>query len=129
MTFRKFNPKTVAAPAATYVHGLEVPANARLFFVAGQTGMRPDGSIPESIEEQSDQAWKNVSAILAEAGMGIGDLVKVTSFVTKAENLRKYGAVRDKHLGDHRPTTTLLVVSALARPEYLVEVEAIAAKV
>lgn len=49
--FRKFNPKTIAPPAATYVHGLEVPPGARLFFVAGQTGMRPDGSVPESIEE------------------------------------------------------------------------------
>ena len=127
--FRKFNPKTIAPPAATYVHGLEVPPNARLLFVAGQTGMRPDGSVPGSIEEQSDQVWRNISAILAEGGMGIGDLVKVTSFVTKAENLKQYGAVRDKYLGDHRPTTTLLVISGLARPEYLVEVEAIAAKV
>lgn len=129
MMLRKFNPKSIAPPAATYVHGLEVPPNARLLFVAGQTGMRPDGSIPASIEEQADQTWKNVSAILAEGGMGIGDLVKVTSFVIGANNLKKYGAVRDKYLGDHRPTTTLLVVSGLARPEYLVEVEALAAKV
>lgn len=127
--FRKFNPKTIAPPAATYSHGLEVPSNARLLFVAGQTGMRPDGSVPAAIEEQSDEVWKNISAVLAEGGMGIGDLVKVTSFVTKAENLKKYGAVRDQYLGDHRPATTLLVVSALARPEYLVEVEAIAAKI
>lgn len=127
--FRKFNPKVIAPPAATYVHGLEVPPNARLLFVAGQTGVRPDGSIPNSIEEQADQTWKNIAAILAEGGFGIGDLVKVTSFVTKPENLRQYGAVRDKYLGDHRPTTTLLVVSGLARPEYLVEVEAVAAKI
>lgn len=126
--FRKFNPKSIAPPAATYVHGLEVPPNARLFFVAGQTGMRPDGSIPASIEEQADQTWKNISAILAEGGMGIGDLVKVTSFLTRPEHLKQYGAVRDKYLGEHRPTTTLLVISGLARPEYLVEVEAIAAK-
>ncbi|MDH5536237.1 MAG: Rid family hydrolase [Betaproteobacteria bacterium] len=127
--FRKFNPKSIALPAATYVHGLEVPPNVRLLFVAGQTGMRPDGSIPASIEEQADQTWKNISAILAEGGMGISDLVKVTSFLTKSGHLKQYGAVRDKYLGEHRPTTTLLVISGLARPEYLVEVEAIAAKV
>jgi 2-iminobutanoate/2-iminopropanoate deaminase len=126
--FRKFNPKSIAPPAATYVHGLEVPSNARLFFVAGQTGMRPDGSIPESLEEQADRCWKNISMILAEGGMGISDLVKVTSFVTGAGHLKQYGVVRDRYLGDHRPATTLLVVSGLARPEYLVEVEAIAAK-
>ena len=125
---RRLNPKSVAPPAATYVHGLEVAPGARLLFVAGQVGLRPDGSIPVSIEAQADQAWRNICAILAEGGMGIGDLVKVTSFLTRSEHLKQYGAVRDRHLGDHRPTTTLLVVSSLARPEYLVEVEAIAAR-
>jgi 2-iminobutanoate/2-iminopropanoate deaminase len=126
--FRKITPKSIAPPAATYVHGLEVSPNARLLFVAGQTGVRPDGSIPKTIEEQAHQTWRNVSAILVEGGMGIGDLVKVTSFVVGGDNLKKYGAVRDQYLGEHRPTTTLLVISGLARSEYLVEVEAIAAK-
>jgi len=127
--FKTHNPKSIAPPAATYVHGLEIPANARLFFVAGQTGIRPDGSIPETVEEQADQCWKNISVILAEAGLGIPDTVKITSFITKAEHVRRYGAVRDTYLGSHRPTTTLLVVQGLARPELLVEVEAIAAGV
>ena len=126
---RAFNPKSIAAPAGTYIHGIEVPANARLLFVSGQVGRRPDGTVPGSIEEQSEATWRNIAGVLEEAGMGIGDIVKITSFVTRSENLPKYGAVRDRYLAAHRPTSTLLVIQGLARPELLVEVEAFAAKV
>ena len=126
---RAFNPKSIAAPVATYIHGIEVPANARLLFISGQVGMRPDGTLAGSIEEQSEAAWSNVVGVLEEAGMGIGDIVKITSFVTRSENLPKYGAVRDRYLAAHRPTSTLLVVQGLARPDLLIEVEAFAAKV
>jgi len=126
---RGFNPKSIAAPVAAYIHGIEVPANARLLFISGQVGMRPDGTLAGSIEEQSEAAWKNLAAVLDGAGMGIGDIVKITSFVTRREDLPKYGAVRDRYLAAHRPTSTLLVVQGLARPELLIEVEAFAAKV
>ena len=72
--------------------------------------------------------WQNILAVLAEGGMGVADIVKVTSFLTRAENYPKFAPVRAKYLGSHRPASTLLVVSALARPEFLVEVEAVAAK-
>ncbi len=126
---RAFNPKTVCAPASSYSHGFEVPADARLVFLSGQVAMRPDGTVPQGIEAQTDQVWKNVAHCLADAGMGIGDIVKFTSFLTRKEDLAKYGEVRSRHLGAHRPTSTLLVIQALARPEFLVEVEVIAAKV
>ena len=60
--------------------------------------------------------------------MGINNLVKVTSFLTRPQDVPAYGKVRDKFLGDMRPATTMLVVQALARPTYLVEVEATAAR-
>jgi enamine deaminase RidA (YjgF/YER057c/UK114 family) len=60
--------------------------------------------------------------------MGLNDIVKMTSYLTRVENLAGFGAVRDRHLGDHHPTSTLLVIQALARPEFLVEVEVMAAK-
>ncbi len=126
---QSFNPKSIATPAGTYIHGIEVPANARLLFISGQVGRRPDGTVPPDVEAQSEAAWHNITQVLADAGMGIGDLVKITSFVTQRENLPKYGAVRDRFLGNHRPTSTLLVINGLARPELLVEVEAFAAKV
>jgi len=122
------NPKSVAAPIGTYSHGVEAPPNARWLHVAGQIGMRPDGSVPATIEEQTEVVWQNILAVLADAGMGIGDVVKITSFLTRFENFPKFAQVRAKYLGSHRPASTLLVISSLARPEFLVEVEAIAAK-
>jgi enamine deaminase RidA (YjgF/YER057c/UK114 family) len=96
--------------------------------VAGQIGVRPDGSVPATIEEQTEVVWQNILAVLADAGMGIGDVVKITSFLTRFENFPKFAQVRAQYLGSHRPASTLLVISSLARPELLVEVEAIAAK-
>ncbi len=125
---RAFNPKTVSAPASTYSHCFEVPASAKLLFVSGQVGVRPDGTVAEGFEAQADQVWKNLANCLAEAGMGIGNIVKFTSFLTRKEDLAKYAEVRNRHLGANRPTSTLLVIQALARPELLVEVEVIAAK-
>ena len=122
------NPRSIVAPIGTYSHGIEVPPNARWLTVAGQIGVRPDGSVPSTIEEQTEVVWQNILAVLADAGMGIGDVVKITSFLTRHENFPKFAQVRAKFLGSHRPASTLLVISSLARPEFLVEVEAVAAK-
>ena len=122
------NPKSIAAPIGTYSQGIEVPPGARWLYVAGQIGVRPDGSVPATIEEQTEVVWQNILAVLADAGMGIGDVVKITSFLTRHENFPRFAQVRAKFLGSHRPASTLLVISSLARPEFLVEVEAIAAK-
>jgi 2-iminobutanoate/2-iminopropanoate deaminase len=121
-------PKSIAAPNGTYSHGVEVPPNARWLFIAGQIPVRPDGTTPATIEEQTDVVWQNILAVLADSGMGMVDVVKITSFLTRHENFPKFAQVRAKYLGGHRPASTLLVISSLARPEWLVEVEAIAAK-
>ncbi len=125
---RLFNPPHIAPPAATYSHGVEISPNARWLYVAGQVGLKPDGTLDPDIEGQAEQAWRNVLATLDGAGMGVNNLVKVTSFLTRPQDAPAYGKVRDKYLGDMRPATTMLVVQALARPIYLVEVEATAAQ-
>src|SRR5437773_7046688 len=122
------NPRSIAAPIGTYSHGIEVPPGARWLWVAGQIGVRPDGSVPATMEEQTETVWQTILAVLADAGMGIGDVVKISSFLTRHENFQRFAQVRAKFLGSHRPASTLLVISSLARPAFLVEVEAIAAK-
>ena len=116
------NPNTVAAPGGPYNHGIETPPNARWLHIAGQIGVAP-----EDFDGQADQCWRNIKAILAAAGMGVENLVKVTHFLTRAEDIAAYGRVRSRHLGEARPASTLLIIGALARPGLLVEVEAIAA--
>jgi 2-iminobutanoate/2-iminopropanoate deaminase len=122
------NPGATAAPNGTYSHGAEVPPNARWLFVAGQIPIRPDGTVPSTIEEQTEVVWQNILAVLADGGMGITDVVKITSFLTRYENFAKFAQVRAGFLGSHRPASTSVIISALAKPEFLVEVEAVAAK-
>lgn len=125
---KRHNPATVAAPIGTYSHGIEVPAGARWLHVAGEVGMAPDGSVPDGIEAQSEQAWRNVVAVLESAGMGVEHLVHVNHWLVAEDHFAAYAKVRGKYLGDARPASTLMIVKALARPEFLVEVGGVAAK-
>jgi enamine deaminase RidA (YjgF/YER057c/UK114 family) len=124
---KTYNPATVAPPTG-YSHGIELGANARVLYIAGQLGVAPDGSFARDIKGQATQAWKNIENVLAAAGMELKDLVKVNHYLTRKEDIAGYREARARALGELRPASTLLVISALARDEALVEVEAVAAK-
>jgi len=124
---KSYNPSTVAAPTG-YSHGVELGANARIVYVAGQIGLAPDGTIAKDIRGQATQAWKNIENVLAAAGMELKDIVKVNAYLTRKEDIAGYREVRGRALGELRPASTLLVISGLAREDFLVEVEAVAAK-
>lgn len=125
---RLFNPKSIAAPLGAYSHGVEVPPNARWLYIAGQVGMKPDGTLAQGAEAQCDQIWRNIEAIVKEAGMGMRDLVRINTFLVRAEDIAVARTVRTKYLDGHEPASTLLVISRLAGPELLMEIEAVAAK-
>jgi enamine deaminase RidA (YjgF/YER057c/UK114 family) len=125
---KAINPKTVAPPLGAYSHAIEVPANARYLHIAGQVGMRPDGTLAEGAEAQCDQIWRNIVAILEAGGMSVRDLVRINSFLTRPEDIPVARTVRAKYLDGHEPASTLLVVARLAGPELLMEIEAVAAK-
>ncbi|MCZ6454306.1 MAG: RidA family protein [Alphaproteobacteria bacterium] len=123
------NPSTVAPPAGMYSHSVEVPANTRWLVTAGQVGMRPDGTTPEGFEAQHDQIWQNTVAILNDAGFGVEDIVRINVFSTDPDGLQYVMAHRKKYLNpDHTPGSTWLVISQLANPQWVVEMETIAAK-
>ena len=124
----KLNPPSICAPLGAYTHGIEIPPGARVIHVSGQVGMRPDGRVAEGIEAQLACAWQNILAVLAAADMAAGDIVKVTTFLTRAEDFKIHPRIRAQYLGDARPTATAVCVSALAAPEFLCEIEAVAAK-
>lgn len=126
--FLMHNPADILEPQGPYSHGLEVPPHARWLFISGQTAGRPDGSIPETIEEQSQIVWGRIMKILASAQMTMADVVKVSTYLRHREHARAYAQVRAQFLGTHRPAALGLVVSEMFRPEYLVEVEVIAAQ-
>ena len=99
----------------------------RLVFCSGQLGVAPDDSVPETVEEQTELCFKNIAAVLREADMTMADVVKLTGYVTSRIHLFGYMGVRDRHVSNPLPASTLVIVSGFTRPEFLVEVEAIAA--
>jgi enamine deaminase RidA (YjgF/YER057c/UK114 family) len=125
---RAFNPAGVAGPFGSYSHGIEVDAPIRLVFGAGQTGVDTDGRIGVDIEEQSRLLWRNVEGVLAGAGMGISDIAQLTMLLVRREDLPTARAVREEVLAGHRPASTLLFVAGLAHPDWLIEVDFVAAR-
>jgi len=123
---RKFNPAG-APPSPFYSQGVEVEAGARLVFVSGQVGVRPDGSVPEGIGEQARAAIENLIAVLAAAGMTPSDIVKTTIYLTDEANFDGFTSAAVPLLAQPPAATTLVYVKALASPAFLVEIEAIAA--
>ncbi len=124
---KRYDVDGVRSPGGRYSHVGEIGPNARLFHLAGQTGTAPDGTIGEGIEEQAALVYSNITAILKECGMGLENLVKLTIFLTDADYIEGWRAAQKDALGDVVPASTLLIISRLARPGLLVEVEAIAA--
>ena len=126
---KTFNPPGVAPPASRYSHGAEVSAGARWLYISGQVGTAPDGSIRQGLKAQMEQVYANIGVVLGSAGMTKANLVKMTVFITQPspEALSVYRTMRDQWLEGHAPTATYLVVAGLAHPDFLVEIEAIAA--
>ncbi len=122
------NPPTVVKPQSAYHQAVEVAPSARWLYISGQLGVGPDGKLRDGTGAQAEQAWANILNLLADAGMGPEDLVKVTTFITNAADVGVVRTARERALGGVRPASTLLVVQALASPEYRIEIEAVAAK-
>ena len=125
---RLFNPAKLGAPAAPYTHGAEVIAGERMIFFSGQVGADTEGNIPSTIEGQMKNVFSNIEAVLTDAGMELTDLVKMTSYLVREEDLVGFRNSRNDILGDFKPAHTLLVISRLARPEFLIEIEGFASK-
>jgi enamine deaminase RidA (YjgF/YER057c/UK114 family) len=125
---RALNPGGLRAPFARYSHGIEAPSNARLVFASGQLGVGQDDTVPATVEAQAERCFQNIGAILAAAGMGLDDIVRINAFVTRREDMAPYMKVRDRTVGDPPPASTLVIVSGFTRPEFLVEVEVVAAR-
>jgi enamine deaminase RidA (YjgF/YER057c/UK114 family) len=118
----------VARQIGAYSDAVEAPANARWLFTAGTPGLALDGKLPQDFAGQAEQAWQHIVAMLNKAGMDVHDLVKVTHYLLRASDIATYAQIRGKFLGTARPASMLLIVPELVRPNFLLEVEAIAAK-
>jgi enamine deaminase RidA (YjgF/YER057c/UK114 family) len=122
------NPADIHQPLGLYSHVVALPAGAELFFISGQVGVKSDGSVGAGIEGQAEQVFANLLAVLQAHGLEAINIVKLTVFVVAGQDLGDLRNAGLKYLGSHRPAPTAVYVSRLAAPEWLVEVEAIAAR-
>ena len=124
-------PKAFGAPLGMYSHGM-VAAGGELVVVAGQTGTTPEGRVPGTdIVSQTRQAFENVRTVLQAGGAGMGDVIRLQTFLTRAEDIPGFMKARQDLFPEYFPTgayppNTLLVVSRLVRADLLVEIEAMA---
>lgn len=127
---RNLAPNGICAPFGRYAHGIEIPAGCRMVLCSGQLGIGADGGIPPDAVSQARICFDNIRAILSEADMGPDDIIHLRGFVTARDHMRPYMQARDNFLGPRNvlPTSTLLIVSGFTRPEFKVEVEALAAR-
>ena len=123
---RMSNPSAVAPPYKNiYSHTVEIPAGSRLVFTSGQLGIAPDGSISSEFEGQAEQVMRNLAALLAHHGVGVEALVRINAYVLAPAQIPVLARARSAWLGDARPAMTTVVVSGLAAPEWLLEVEVV----
>ena len=118
------NPDNVVKPASRYAQAVVHAAAAERIVIAGQLGLMPDGSLAGDLEAQMRQAWRNVFALLDAGGFVPTDLVRATIYVTEPGQVALYRQVRDEMLEGHLCANTYVEISALAAPEFQVEIEA-----
>lgn len=121
------NPANVHAPSGGYSMGLEISQHRRLLFISGQVPENADGSVPEGFEAQCEQAWSNVIAVLAAAGLGVRHLVKITTFLTDRNQVAANRTIRRKMLAGNEPALTVMIAETIDG-KWLLEIEAIAAE-
>jgi enamine deaminase RidA (YjgF/YER057c/UK114 family) len=122
------NPPGLSKPP-TYSHVVEVSGPHRTIYLAGQTGVDATGKVAEGFHAQAVQVMENIKTALASIGGGFEHIVKLTSYLTNIEaNGVEFREVRGSYFPNKAalPASTLVQVSRLANPAYLVEVEAIA---
>ncbi len=124
---RRFNPPTIRAPQAAYSHGCEIQPGARYIFTAGQVGVGEDGTPLDGIEAQAERVYRNILAILEDAGMGADNIVKLTTYMIDPDLGPAHQAVKKEILGDTRAPNTMLYIKRLAHPDFHLEVECVAA--
>ena len=125
---QRLNPASAPAPFSRYSQAVIAPQGYRWLHVSGQVGCDKNGKAVAGFEAQADLAWSNVINIVKESGFAVEDIVKVTVMLTRQSDVVASRGARDRALGSVEAASTLMIVAGLASPDWLIEVEAIAAR-
>lgn len=119
-------PASIKAPFGRYNHGILVASSPPVLHLSGQLGIAADGSVPKEVTAQAELAFANIEAILAAAGLARRHVVKLTTYLLEPAHRAPYMQVRDAWVTEPAPASTLVFITALAQPEFLVEIDAVA---
>jgi len=127
MAIERTNPSSLGQPSG-YHH---VVKDGQTVYLAGQVARDKDGKTVGvgDAEAQAEQVFRNIQTALESVGSDMGHILKMTTFMTRREDFPAYRAARSKFLTDDAalPASTLILCSGLADPDFLIEIEAVAA--
>jgi enamine deaminase RidA (YjgF/YER057c/UK114 family) len=126
-TIEKFCAPGVFDPA-TYSQGIRVTQAQTILFLSGQVAYTPDGGVAHrgNFTAQARGAFEAIKALIESQGGTMANIVKITTFVTDMRYRADLAPLREEFLGKKGPTSTLVEISALAHPDWMIEIEAIA---
>jgi enamine deaminase RidA (YjgF/YER057c/UK114 family) len=126
MVMKRSNPPALHKPMG-YTHVVEA-APRRTIYISGQVAFDQNGELvgPGDLKAQTEQVFRNLNAALESCGATLEDVAKITVYMLDATQIQVYRDVRDRHFTRSLPASTLVQVVRLARPEWLIEIEAIA---
>ncbi len=114
-------------PVAAYSTGWKV-SNGHLIMLAGQVAVDVDGNTVgvNDMKAQTRQVYENIKAALEAAGAGMEDIVRLTVYITDPADFPASMEVRQTYFNEPYPASTLLIISGLAKPEWLIEIDVVA---
>jgi len=127
-TIAAYAAKSVYDPPA-YAQAVKVTGGQTILYIAGQVAYGPDGGAAHAgdFKAQARAALQCLKAQVEAGGGTMADIVKVNTYLTDIRHRADYGPVREEFFGKKMPAHTLVAVAALAQPEFLIEIEAVAA--
>ena len=125
---KRSNPPTLSKPTG-YTHIVEVTGPVKMVYISGQIALDKDGKVvgDGDMKAQAEQVFKNLEAALSAAGAKFTDVVKMNTYITDMDKAPAVREVRARYFGETTPASTLVQVVKLARPEFMLEIEIVAA--
>ena len=128
MTKQQITSERLRAPSGHFSHATTVAARGRLVFISGMTAHQPDGSVAGvgDVEAQTRQVCENLKAAVEAAGGSLADICRVDVYVRNMEHFDVIHKVRRAYFEPPLPASTMVEVTKMTHPDYLVEISAIA---
>ncbi|MBU5591286.1 RidA family protein [Clostridium sp. MSJ-4] len=120
---KRMNPANIPSPVGKYSHITKIPKDAEIFVTSGQIGVGIDNNIPESINDQVENTFKNIANLLASQQLSADNVIKVNIWATEEIDWNYLDGKWESLFGTEYPSMTIAYISALGLPELKIEIE------